>query len=127
MTTKEQKFIKESFKNGFSRMFDNANDANEMHGLLDRYGVKHEVDGQSIRVLEVRKLQDLILSPADEDNPVKDLEHLAGRDTENAQADASENASKLASKLASGEENAPAADPVHTAKKTTRKRKKVTL
>ena len=145
MTTKEQELIKKSFENGFFRVFDSNDDAKTVHALLDRYGVKHEygdysheVDGKrrynyGIRVLEVRKLQDLILAPASEDNPVKDMERVLneavsgeGNDKpkpEKAQADASENASKRAS----DEEKANTADPAPAPKKATRKRKKVNL
>lgn len=135
MTTKEQKFIRESFKDGFFRVFDRNDEAMAMHVLLDRYGVKHEygdylheVEGKrrynyGIRVLEVRKLQDLILSPADEDNPVKDMERLAGREPGDAQTDASENASRPAN----DDEREQTADPASAPKKTARKRKKVNL
>lgn len=73
----------------------------------------HEIEGKrrynyDIRVMEKRKLQDLIMSTADEDNPVKDMERLAGRESENVQTDASENASKPAN----DDEKKQAADPV---------------
>lgn len=135
MTTKEQELIKKSFENGFFRVFDSNDDAKKVHALLDRYGVKHEygdypheVDGKrrynyGIRVLEVRKLQDLILSPASDNNPIKDMERLAGREPENAQTDASE----VASKPASNDEMEQAADHAPAPRKATRKRKKVNL
>lgn len=144
MTANEQELIKKSFEKGFFRVFDSNDDAKKVHELLERYGVKHEygdysheVDGKrrynyGIRVLEVRKMQDLILSPASDDNPVKDMERVlneavGGEDNtnpgpENVQADASENASKSAS-----DEQTQAEDPAPAPKKNSRKRKKVNL
>ena len=145
MTTKEQELIKKSFENGFFHVFNSNDDAKKVHDLLGKFGVKHEygdysheVDGKrrfnyGIRVLDVRKMQDLILAPADEDNPVKDMENVLNEaiggkegtrvEPENAQADASENASKRAS----DEEKVQPADPAPANKKNSRKRKKVNL
>ena len=145
MTTREQELIKKSFENGFFHVFDSNRVAEKVHALLEANGVKHEygdysheVDGKrrynyGIRVLDVRKLQDLILAPASDDNPVKDMERVLNEDAggkndaqqepENAQADASENASKRAS----DEEKAQPADPAPAPKKNSRKRRKVSL
>lgn len=135
MTTKEQELIKKSFENGFFRVFDSNEDAKAVHDLLDKYGVKHEYgdylhgDGGNrrynygVRVTDTRKLQELVCSPADEDDPVKDMERLAGREPENAQTDARENASRPAN----DNQAEQAADPAPASKKATRKRKKVNL
>lgn len=137
MTTKEQEFIKRSFKDGFFRVFDRNDEAMAMHVLLDRYGVKHEygdylheVEGKrrynyGIRVLEVRKLQDLILSPADEDNPVKDMEQLIKPGANTVEAVGKGESAKVDAN--STTEQALAADPAPAPKKATRKRKKVNL
>lgn len=104
-----------------------------LQAIYKKRWISRSMQDRGIRVLEVRKLQDLILAPASDDNPVKDMEHVlneaAGgknddqQEPENAQADASENASKRAS----DEEKAQPADPAPAPKKNSRKRRKVSL
>ena len=95
ISVKEQKFIKESFSNGFFKVFDSNDEARKMHALLEKNEVRHEFGDYlhkvgtqqrynlGIRVQDTRKLQDLINSgpvgTEPEDNPVKDMERLAGQ------------------------------------------------
>lgn len=135
MTTKEQEFIKKSFKDGFFRVFDKNEDAKAMHELLAREGVKHdfgdylhEVEGtqrynNGIRVLETRKLQDLILSPADEDNPIKDMESIIAPGANTVEV--SETPKAVQAEGDRETEQNKAADPAP--KKASRKPKKVNL
>lgn len=42
MKTKEKELVKAAFDGGTFKTFDNANEAKEIHELLDKYGITHD-------------------------------------------------------------------------------------